>query len=375
MDNFDNFFNQQNGAPERTPVYHTPDSTGGGPNKKMTTVTILFVVIAVIMCIAIVANVIVLASMKSQVSQDYADTLTNAVRDQYLAAIEEYLDGREITDDVLEQIKEDVIKALNTSAAAVAGTETIFSTAQIVAGGQSTTSYGTGFLITATDADGNSQRYVVTNAHVVLEVRSSTSSGGGIFGRGGSSTTYSFATRSNITCSFMDGASGSYSLEVVAVGSYYETENGQVVDSDYKTEPDLAILRFTGDQPDETTYPSLNIASDEADYGDNVAIVGYPATGDRENPSTLTVTSGTISKTAHQLSRWGYGSFYMTDAAINSGNSGGPMVNNKGEVVGVVESKLSSTDGSTSIENMGYAVTSMTLIEFLSSQGLTPVTV
>ena len=334
----------------------------------MTTVTILFVVIAVIMCIAIVANVIVLASMKSQVSQDYADTLTNAVRDQYLAAIEEYLDGREITDDVLEQIKEDVIKALNTSAAAVAGTETIFSTAQIVAVGQSTTSYGTGFLITATDADGNSQRYVVTNAHVVLEVRSS-SSGSSFPWGGGSSTTYSFANRSNITCSFMDGASGSYSLEVVAVGSYYETENGQVVDSDYKTEPDLAILRFTGDQPDETTYPSLNIASDEANYGDNVAIVGYP------EGAGLSVTSGTISKTAHQLSRWGYGSFYMTDAAINSGNSGGPMVNNKGEVVGVVESKLSSTDGSTSIENMGYAVTSMTLIEFLASHGLTPVTV
>lgn len=368
MDNFDNFFNQQNGAPERTPVYHTPDSTGGGPNKKMTTVTILFVVIAVIMCIAIVANVIVLASMKSQVSQDYADTLTNAVRDQYLAAIEEYLDGREITDDVLEQIKEDVIKALNTSAAAVAGTETIFSTAQIVAVGQSTTSYGTGFLITATDADGNSQRYVVTNAHVVLEVRSS-SSGSSFPWGGGSSTTYSFVNRSNITCSFMDGASGSYSLEVVAVGSYLEKVNEQVVDSDYKTEPDLAILRFTGDQPDETTYPSLNIASDEADYGDNVAIVGYP------EGAGLSVTSGTISKTAHQLSRWGYGSFYMTDAAINSGNSGGPMVNNKGEVVGVVESKLSSTDGSTSIENMGYAVTSMTLIEFLSSHGLTPVTV
>lgn len=334
----------------------------------MTTVTILFVVIAVIMCIAIVANVIVLASMKSQVSQDYADTLTNAVRDQYLAAIEEYLDGKEITDDVLEQIKEDVIKALNTSAAAVAGTETIFSTAQIVAVGKSTTSYGTGFLITATDADGNSQRYVVTNAHVVLEVRSS-SSGSSFPWGGGSSTTYSFVNRSNITCSFMDGASGSYSLEVVAVGSYYETENGQVVDSDYKTEPDLAILRFTGDQPDETTYPSLNIASDEANYGDNVAIVGYP------EGAGLSVTSGTISKTAHQLSSWGYGSFYMTDAAINSGNSGGPMVNNKGEVVGVVESKLSSTDGSTSIENMGYAVTSMTLIEFLSSHGLTPVTV
>lgn len=368
MDNFDNFFNRAGGdGPERTPIYHTPDSTNGGPNKKMTTVTILFVVIAVIMCIAIIANVVVLASMKNQVSQDYADTLTQAVRDEYLNAIEEYLDGKEITEDVLEQIKEDVIAALNTSAAAVAGTETIYSTAQIVARGQNSTSYGTGFLITATDENGNSQRYIVTNAHVVLEVRSSSS--GSNFPWGSSSSTYSFSPRSEIACSFMDGASGSYSLEVVAVGSYYETENGQVVDSDYKNKPDLAILRFTGDQPDETIYPSLNIAADEADYGDNIAIVGYP------EGAGLSVTSGTISKTAHQLSGWGYGEFYMTDAAINSGNSGGPMVNNKGEVVGVVESKLSSKDGSTSIENMGYAVTSMTLIEFLSENELTPVTV
>lgn len=35
MDNFDNFFNKAgDGGSERTPVYHTPDSTGGGPNKK-----------------------------------------------------------------------------------------------------------------------------------------------------------------------------------------------------------------------------------------------------------------------------------------------------------------------------------------------------
>ena len=79
MDNYDNFFNGINNSTERTPIYHTPDSSGGGPNKKMTTITVLFVIIAVIMCIAIVANVIVLASMKNQVAQNYADTLTQAV--------------------------------------------------------------------------------------------------------------------------------------------------------------------------------------------------------------------------------------------------------------------------------------------------------
>lgn len=367
MDNFDNFFNQSNGAPERTPVYHTPDSTGG-PNRKMTTITVLFVIIAVIMCIAIVANVIVLASMKNEVAQNYADSLTEAVRDQYLAAIEEYLDGKEITDDVLEQIKDDIIAALNTSAAAVAGTETIYSTAQIVSKCQNGTYIsGSGFLITATDADGNAERYVITNAHVVLEVRSSSS--GSSFPWGGTSTSYYFAPCSSITCSFMNGDSGSYGLEIVAVGSYYETENGQIVDQNYTTQPDLAILRFKSDSPDEKTYPSLNIATEEMGYGVNVAVVGYPES------AGLSVTSGSISRTAHSLSDWGYGTFYMTDAAINSGNSGGPMVNNKGEVVGVVESKLSSTDSSDSIENMGYAVTSTTLLQFLSDHGLTPVAV
>ena len=47
------------------------------------------------------------------------------------------------------------------------------------------------------------------------------------------------------------------------------------------------------------------------------------------------------------------------------------MVNNKNEVVGIVESKITYEN----IENIGYAVTSMTLIDFLAEAGLTPVTV
>ena len=372
MDNYDNFFNGINNSPERTPIYHTPDSSGGGPNKKMTTITVLFVIIAVIMCIAIVANVIVLASMKNQVAQNYADTLTQAVHDEYLKAIEDYLDGKEISDDVLAQIRDDVIDALNNSAAAVAGTQTVYSTVQIIATGTSTISYGSGFLITAQDESGNTERYVVTNAHVVLETVSRTSESGGSnwpWGGGMQSTTYSFRVRDSISCSLMNGASGSYSLEVVSVGSYLEVENGTVVDSSYTSKPDLAVLKFATDSPSESEHPSLNIATEEASYGESVAIVGFP-----ENLG-LSVTSGIVSMTAHKLSDWGAGEFYMTDTAINSGNSGGPMVNNKGEVIGVVESRLTSTSNSSSIQNIGYAVTSMTLIDFLAGAGLTPVTV
>ena len=378
MENYDNFFNFNDQG--RTPVYHTPDPVDPKDNKsgkKFTVITVLFVVIALIMCIAIVANVVVLASMKTQVSQDYADSIVDAVREEYINAINEYLADRDIPADVIAQIEDNVIKELTTSAAVVAGTKTVFSTVQVIAvdNEERTASYGSGFLITATNAKGETARYVVTNAHVVLKtVRETNTIGGGIWGGGTITTSYKFEVCDEITCSLMNGASGGFELEVVSVGSYREVadDNKTIVDSSYTTRPDLAVLKFVGEEPDEEEYPSLNIATEGADYGDNIAIVGYPSAGGTPSvDARLSLSTGIISATAHELSDWGAGTFYQTDGAINGGNSGGPMVNNKNEVVGIVESKITYEN----IENIGYAVTSMTLIDFLADAGLTPVTV
>ena len=379
MENYDNFFNFNDQG--RTPVYHTPDPVDPKDNKsgkKFTVITVLFVVIALIMCIAIVANVVVLASMKTQVSQDYADSMVDAVREEYINAINEYLADRDIPADVIAQIEDNVIKDLTTSAAVVAGTKTVFSTVQVIAVDKEerTASYGSGFLITATNTKGETARYVVTNAHVVLKtVRETNTIGGGIWGGGTITTSYKFEVCDEITCSLMNGASGDFELEVVSVGSYREVadDNKTIVDSSYTTKPDLAVLKFVdGNEPDEEEYPSLNIATEGADYGDNIAIVGYPSAGGTPSvDARLSLSSGIISATAHELSDWGAGTFYQTDGAINGGNSGGPMVNNKNEVVGIVESKITYEN----IENIGYAVTSMTLINFLADAGLTPVTV
>ena len=378
MENYDNFFNFNDQG--RTPVYHTPDPVDPKDNKsgkKFTVITVLFVVIALIMCIAIVANVVVLASMKTQVSQDYADSMVDAVREEYINAINEYLADRDIPADVIAQIEDNVIKELTTSAAVVAGTKTVFSTVQVIAVDKEerTASYGSGFLITATNTKGETARYVVTNAHVVLKtVRETNTIGGGIWGGGTITTSYKFEVCDEITCSLMNGASGDFELEVVSVGSYREVadDNKTIVDSSYTTRPDLAVLKFVGEEPDAEKYPSLNIATEGADYGDNIAIVGYPSAGGTPSvDARLSLSSGIISATAHELSDWGAGTFYQTDGAINGGNSGGPMVNNKNEVVGIVESKITYEN----IENIGYAVTSMTLINFLADAGLTPVTV
>lgn len=378
MENYDNFFNFNDQG--RTPVYHTPDPVDPKDNKsgkKFTVITVLFVVIALIMCIAIVANVVVLASMKTQVSQDYADSMVDAVREEYINAINEYLADRDIPADVIAQIEDNVIKELTTSAAVVAGTKTVFSTVQVIAVDKEerTASYGSGFLITATNTKGETARYVVTNAHVVLKtVRETNTIVGGIWGGGTITTSYKFEVCDEITCSLMNGASGDFELEVVSVGSYREVadDNKTIVDSSYTTRPDLAVLKFVGEEPDEEEYPSLNIATEGADYGDNIAIVGYPSAGGTPSvDARLSLSSGIISATAHELSDWGAGTFYQTDGAINGGNSGGPMVNNKNEVVGIVESKITYEN----IENIGYAVTSMTLIKFLADARLTPVTV
>ena len=315
--------------------------------------------------------------MKTQVSQDYADSMVDAVREEYINAINEYLADRDIPADVIAQIEDNVIKELTTSAAVVAGTKTVFSTVQVIAVDKEerTASYGSGFLITATNTKGETARYVVTNAHVVLKtVRETNTIGGGIWGGGTITTSYKFEVCDEITCSLMNGASGDFELEVVSVGSYREVadDNKTIVDSSYTTRPDLAVLKFVGEEPDAEEYPSLNIATEEADYGDNIAIVGYPSAGGTPSvDARLSLSSGIISATAHELSDWGAGEFYQTDGAINGGNSGGPMVNNKNEVVGIVESKITYEN----IENIGYAVTSMTLIKFLAEAGLTPVTV
>lgn len=62
------------------------------------------------------------------------------------------------------------------------------------------------------------------------------------------------------------------------------------------------------------------------------------------------------------IDSWGAGTFILTDSAVNSGNSGGPMINIYGDVVGIVESKLVDE----SIDNMGFALSAQTIRDFIS---------
>lgn len=360
MDNFDNFFdgkdnngdgNSNGGYYYRTPVYHTPDPEPSSKDgRKFARVTVLFVVIAIVMCLAMIINIIVLTSLKDEIAAKYASSMKEAVYSEYYNAVKAVADEMELTED----LKDAIADRLNTSAAKVAGEQTIYSTVNIYAtySGSSSYSSSSGFLVTAEDENGKRKQYVVTNAHCVLYT-ARTSSGYPF------QSSYAFKECTTITCSFSVGsdAGKKYTMKIVKVGSYYEVVNDTLVSDDYENMPDLAILEFAGDAPDSAEHPSLNVAvADVSSYGDDIAIVGYPMYED------ISVTDGVISSPAHSMTDWGYGNFYTISAAVNSGNSGGPLVNNRNEVLGVVEASMSLDYA----ENIGYAVTAATLREFAS---------
>ena len=115
-----------------------------------------------------------------------------------------------------------------------------------------------------------------------------------------------------------------------------------VVGTDDKT--DLALLKVEPQRP----LPSLNWGnSDKLRVGDWVVAIG--------NPFGLggTVTAGIVSARQRDINSGPYDDFIQTDASINRGNSGGPLFDLNGNVVGVNTAIFSQTGGSVGI---GFAI-------------------
>lgn len=109
---------------------------------------------------------------------------------------------------------------------------------------------------------------------------------------------------------------------------------------------DLALIKIT----DEAQLPHVSFGdSDKMRPGDPVIAVG--------NPFGLggTVTTGIVSAMSRNIHAGPYDDYIQTDAAINHGNSGGPLFNHDGDVIGVNSAIVSPTGGSVGI---GFAVPS-----------------
>lgn len=353
MDDFDNFFNGGGDNQNRTPIYHTPTD----PPKKTNPTTIICICIAVFMCIVVMVNVIVLVSLKSKIAEEYAASISDTMRQAYADAISDALGDTDIISDVTDSATATALDKLASSTGEVVAANCLSSVVSVYCTSTQESGTASGFVITDVDTEnGITQRYVVTNAHVVVYEKATTNNSY-FYGRPTQTTSYSIEEYDSITCQFK-GETKYYTLTVVAVGGVTFDH----ASSDNSDQSDLAICAFSGDQPDETEHPSLKIAA-AADNkitktGDEIVLIGNP------QGIGISMSTGLVSNDSPDMTLFGtiVGEFIMTDAAVNAGNSGGPMINKNCVVIGVVESKLASS----SIDNMGFAVSAVTLGEFIA---------
>ena len=119
---------------------------------------------------------------------------------------------------------------------------------------------------------------------------------------------------------------------------------------------DFALVKIEGDD-----FPTIPVGdSDALKVGEWVLAVGNPFN------LTSTVTAGIVSAKARTLGVYGIGgveSFIQTDAAINQGNSGGALVNAKGELVGI-NAVLSSPTGA--YAGYGFAIPTSVMTKVVS---------
>lgn len=120
--------------------------------------------------------------------------------------------------------------------------------------------------------------------------------------------------------------------------------DGTIIGYDAKT--DIAVIKIKADGLRAIKWGD----SDKLKVGETVIAIGNPY------GLNLTVTSGIVSATGRaNVGISDYEDFIQTDAAINPGNSGGPLVNVKGELVGINTAIFSTTGG---YQGIGFAIPS-----------------
>lgn len=143
---------------------------------------------------------------------------------------------------------------------------------------------------------------------------------------------------------------GAYEIDILLYDE--DTYSAQLVGSD--SDSDLAVLKIDA----KNLTPAIFGNSDDLEVGDVALAIGNPL-GDE---LIGTMTSGIISAINRDVSVDGNTMVLLqTTAALNSGNSGGALINDQGQVIGITNMKMMS-DYAT-IEGLGFAIPSVTVKE------------
>lgn len=175
-------------------------------------------------------------------------------------------------------------------------------------GSQGMTGVGTGIIMSK---DG----YIVTNAHVIYDDE------------------YGYGEASSVSIQMSDEET-TYDARVVA----------------YDKEADIAVLKIDADNLTAAEFGD----SSSCEVGEMVVAIGNPLGLQFQN----TVTCGIISALDRKVTiNDNTMTLIQTDTAINNGNSGGPLINSSGQVIGINSAKMSSTySGEATVEGIGFAI-------------------
>ena len=117
---------------------------------------------------------------------------------------------------------------------------------------------------------------------------------------------------------------------------------------------DLAVLKIDADG----LHPAVFGDSRELSVGDSVVAIGNPLTDSLSG----TMTNGIISAIDRSVSLNNHPmTLLQTNAALNEGNSGGPLFNMYGQVIGVTNLKMANPYSEVSVEGLGFAIPSLTV--------------
>ncbi len=131
------------------------------------------------------------------------------------------------------------------------------------------------------------------------------------------------------------------------IGGKEKAMEAELIGSDQKT--DIALLKIKREGNDNTPFPYIPMGdSKQVEVGEWVIAIG--------NPFGLshTVTTGIVSAKGRDIGSGPYDEFIQTDASINPGNSGGPLLNMKGEVIGINTAIISGNSGGN--VGIGFAI-------------------
>ena len=175
-------------------------------------------------------------------------------------------------------------------------------------GSQGMTGVGTGIIMSK---DG----YIVTNAHVIYDDE------------------YGYGEASSVQIQMSDEET-TYDARIVA----------------YDKEADIAVLKIDADNLTPAEFGD----SSSCEVGEMVVAIGNPLGLQFQN----TVTCGIISALDRKVTiNDNTMTLIQTDTAINNGDSGGPLINSSGQVIGINSAKMSSTySGEATVEGIGFAI-------------------